>query len=122
MLLGIGLSQYPLPAAALVVGWLLALGLRREHPSAPPVLFDLRQIILIGWTLVALATLVYAVEQGLMGSPDMQIRGNGSGPELLRWFEDRTGPVPERPFVLSVPMLAYRAAMLAWALGLSVSL
>jgi hypothetical protein len=124
MLLAIGLSQIPLPAAALVIGWLVALGWRREHPGlyTRPLFFDLRQLILIGWTFVALGTLIYAVQQGLMGTPDMQIRGNGSGPELLQWFEDRTGPLPERPFVLSVPMLAYRGAMLAWALWLAVSL
>ncbi|HEX7672207.1 MAG TPA: hypothetical protein VF395_21575, partial [Polyangiaceae bacterium] len=124
MLLAIGLSQIPLPAAALVVGWLMALGWRGKHPGADgrAVLFDLRQLVLVAWTFVALGTLVYAVQQGLMGTPDMQIQGNGSSSDLLRWFEDRTGPVPDRPFVLSVPMLAYRGAMLAWALWLAVSL
>ena len=57
-----------------------------------------------------------------MGTPDMQIQGNGSSNELLQWFDDRTGPIPEQPYVLSVPMLAYRGAMLAWALWLAVSL
>jgi len=57
-----------------------------------------------------------------MGTPDMQIRGNGSSPALLRWFDDRTDTAPDQPFVFSVPMLAYRAAMLAWALWLAASL
>jgi hypothetical protein len=57
-----------------------------------------------------------------MGTPDMQIRGNGSSAELLQWFQDRTENVPERPSVISVPMLAYRGAMLAWALWLAISL
>ena len=122
MLLAIGLSQIPLPAAALVVGWLVALGFRRTRPAERRWLFDLGQIALVGWTLIALGVLVYAVQQGLMGTPDMQIRGNGSYTELLQWFDDRTGPVPEQPYVFSVPMLAYRAAMLAWALWLAVSL
>jgi hypothetical protein len=122
VLLAIGLSQVPLPAAALVVGWLVALGFRREHPEARPFYFDIRQLVLVGWTFTALGILVYAVQQGLMGAPDMQVRGNGSAAELLQWFEDRTGAVPERPWVLSVPMLAYRGAMLAWALWLAVSL
>ena len=108
MLLAIGLSQIPLPAAALVIGWLVALGFRRAHPAQRPYLFDLGQLVLVGWTLTALAILVYAVQQGLMGTPDMQIHGNGSSSELLQWFDDRTGPIPEQPYVLSVPMLAYR--------------
>jgi hypothetical protein len=122
VLLAIGLSQVPLPAAAIVVGWLFALGYRRQYPDAPRLLFDLRQLVLVGWTFVALGILVYGVTQGLMGSPDMQIRGNGSSAEMLQWFDDRTSAVLERPYVISVPMLAYRGAMLAWALWLAVSL
>ncbi|HEY3255758.1 MAG TPA: hypothetical protein VGJ91_17490, partial [Polyangiaceae bacterium] len=122
MLLAIGLSQIPLPAAALVIGWLVALGFRRVHPAQRPYLFDLGQLLLVGWTLTAIVILVYAVQQGLMGTPDMQIQGNGSANELLQWFDDRTGPIPEQPYVLSVPMLAYRGVMLAWALWLAVSL
>jgi hypothetical protein len=105
-----------------VVGWLVALGWRREHPNFGRLSFDVRQVLLVGWTFTALFILVYAVEQGLMGTPDMQIRGNGSSAQMLQWFQDRTGNIPERPFVLSVPMLAYRAAMLAWALWLAVSI
>ena len=122
MLLAIGLSQIPLPAAALVIGWLVALGFRRARPAQRPYVFDLGQLVLVGWTLTALVILVYAVQQGLMGTPDMQILGNGSSSELLQWFDDRTGPIPEQPYVLSVPMLAYRGVMLAWALWLAVSL
>jgi len=122
MLLAIGLSQIPLPAAALVVGWLVALGFRRARPAQRAMLFDLGQLVLVGWTLSALVILIYAVQQGLMGTPDMQIQGNGSSSELLQWFDDRTGPIPEQPYVLSVPMLAYRGVMLAWALWLALSL
>jgi hypothetical protein len=122
VLLAIGLSQVPLPAAAIAVGWLFALGWRREHPLESRLRFDLFQLVLVGWTLTALAILVYAVQQGLMGTPDMQVRGNGSSAELLQWFDDRTDAALERPFVLSVPVLAYRGAMLAWALWLALSL
>lgn len=122
MLLTIGLSQIPLPAAALVIGWLVALGFRRARPAQRATLFDLGQLVLVGWTLTALVILVYAVQQGLMGTPDMQIQGNGSSSENLHWFDDRTGPVPEQPWLLSVPMLAYRGVMLAWALWLAISL
>ncbi len=122
LLLTIGLSQIPLPTAALVVGWLVALGFRRAKPAQRFWLFDLGQLALVGWTLTALGILVYAVQQGLMGTPDMQIQGNSSYSSMLQWFDDRTSAIPESPFVLSVPMLAYRGAMLGWALWLAVSL
>lgn len=121
MLLSLGLSQIPLPLAAVVVVWLLALGYRKRLPELPPVLFDVRQVALAVWTLVALAILVGAVHQGLMGPPDMQISGNGSYAGRLCWFDDRTSAVPEQPLVVSVPMLVYRLAMLLWALWLAIS-
>ncbi len=121
MLLSIGLSQIPLPLGAVVVLWLLALGYRKRFPALSPVLFDVRQVVLCLWTLVALAILVGAVHQGLMGPPDMQIAGNGSYAGQLSWFDDRTRPVPEQPLVVSVPMLVYRLAMLLWALWLAIS-
>ncbi len=124
LLLGVGLSQVSVMAAAIVVGWLLALGWRRarggsiEHVGA----FNAGQALLVLWTLVALAVLFWSIEQGLLGPPEMQITGNGSSRLLLRWFQDRTGEVLPRPWVLSVPLLVYRAAMLAWALWLAVTL
>lgn len=121
MLLAIGLSQIPLPVAAIVVGWLVALGYRRRWPHLPPLVFDLRQLLLVAWTVLALGILVFAVHQGLMGAPDMQIRGNGSDAEMLQWFDDRTASIPDQPLVISVPMLAYRAAMLLWALWLAIA-
>ncbi|HSS49149.1 MAG TPA: hypothetical protein VLX28_09390, partial [Thermoanaerobaculia bacterium] len=47
-LLGVGLSQVPLVAAAVVAGWLLALGWRREKGSAVrrDKVFDLAQLLL----------------------------------------------------------------------------
>ena len=45
--------------------------------------FDLRQVGIGLLTLMALATLVVAVHQGLLGAPDMQIRGNGSSATAL---------------------------------------
>ena len=52
----------------------------------------------------------------------MQIRGNGSTRELLRWYQDRSAPELPTAFALSVPMLVYRLAMLAWALWLAHAL
>ena len=122
-LLFVGMSQIPVWAAAIVVAWLFALGWRREHlGDAGPVAFDAAQIGLSLWTLVALGMLVWAVQQGLLGLPDMQISGNGSRGGLLRWYHDRSSDELPRAWVVSVPLLVYRLAMLAWALWLARAL
>jgi hypothetical protein len=123
-LLGVGLSQVPLVAGAVVAGWLLALGLRRERGAAVrrDKVFDLGQMLLVVWTLVALGILFWSIQQGLLGTPEMQIAGNGSTAFKLRWYADRAGAVPPTAWMLSVPLLVYRLAMLAWALWLAQAL
>ncbi|MEW6367790.1 MAG: hypothetical protein AB1714_24430 [Acidobacteriota bacterium] len=121
-LLGLGLTQSPIIIAALVVIWLLALGARKERPSASSRSFNLIQVLLVLLTLVALACLFWSIAQGLLGLPDMQIRGNGSTAQLLRWYQDRSDETLPVAWVFSVPLMVYRAAMLAWALWLAVSL
>jgi hypothetical protein len=120
LLLGLGLTQTGVETAVLVVGWLLALGLRaRLAPPERPGLFDTLQVGLAVLTVLALGALVGALQQGLLGLPEMQVAGNGSTAYALRWYQDRAGPVPPTAWVLSVPLLAYRLAMLAWALWLA---
>ena len=61
----------------LVAGWLLALGLRRRLPMpADPGRFNLIQVGLALWTLLALLTLFCSIQQGLLGRPDMLVAGN----------------------------------------------
>jgi len=123
-LLLLGLSQLPAVAGAVVVGWLLVLAWRGRTPSLGEYrsFFPLRQLILAGWTLVAFGVLAWAIQRGLLGRPDMQVQGNGSSAQLLQWFEDRTGPDWPRGHVYSLPLMAWRLAMLAWALWLARAL
>ncbi len=121
VLLGLGLSQIPVPAAAGVAGYFLVMGLRRRRIDARNWLFDLRQLVLVVWTVIVVVILFIAVEQGLLSKPDMHIAGNGSGREFLSWFVDRTAAAPPVPWVLSAPILVYRIAMLAWALWLAAA-
>jgi hypothetical protein len=74
------------------------------------------------WTFVALGALVWAVSQGLLGYPDMQITGNGSTSQFLSWFADRSGNELPTAWALSVPLWVYRGLMLLWALWLAYSL
>jgi hypothetical protein len=122
-LLGLGLTQVPVWSSALIAGWLLALGWRRERgASADDASFNWMQVVLAIWTFCALAALFAAIEHGLLGLPEMQIAGYGSSAYDLRWYHDRTAPVLPQVKVVSVPLLFYRGAMLLWALWIAWSL
>lgn len=125
-LLGIGLSQSTSFLMVLMAFWLIALAMRGklslEGWKRPTWQFNAMQLSLAFLTLVALAALVGAVAKGLLGSPDMQIVGNGSWAQQLQWYQDRVEGVLPQPGVISVPILYYRLLMLAWALWLAVAL
>ena len=126
ILLGIGLVQTSVPAAAAVAGLFLVFGWRRSRPPmARAWLYDLSQLALAMWTVAAITILAGGVGHGLLGYPEMMIAGNGSfsssSGTSLAWFTDRvSGPLPS-PWVVSVPLLAYRLAMLAWSLWLALA-
>jgi len=121
-LLLIGLSQIPIGAALVVVAWLIALGLREKQDNDNANSFNLMQIFLVVMTLGSLAILFVAVEQGLLGSPDMQIVGNQSTAEHLKWYQDRSKALLPTATVVSIPLLSYRIMMLVWSLWLAISL
>ncbi len=122
-LLGLGLTQVPFEAAAIVAVWLLALAWRGENGAGVRGRwFDALQLALALLTFAALSVLLYSIQQGLLGQPEMQVAGNGSFANELRWYQDRADATLPRPSVLSVPLLAYRGLMLAWALWLAMAL
>jgi len=122
-LLSLGLTQVPIWSAALVVGWLLALGWRkRRGPSLGWSPFRLLQIALAVLTVFALTSLFASIEAGLLGLPQMQISGNGSSAQYLHWFHDRTTNALPQMWAVSVPLMVYRLAMLLWALWLASAL
>lgn len=122
-LLGLGLAQSTLAGAAVVGGWFLLLGVRQRWMNeAGPWRFNLFQIVLVLWTLVAAGVIFNTVQTGLLGYPDMMIEGNGSDASQLRWYEDRLAGMTGTAWVLSIPVLFYRVLMLLWALWLAASL
>ncbi len=122
-LLGLGLTQVPVWMSAAVVGWLFALAWRRERGARLGTLgFDAAQIALAFATAVALAVLFEAIRHGLLGTPEMQIAGNGSTAYDLRWYQDRSDGSLPAASLLSVPLGVYRLAMLLWALWLARAL
>ncbi|MDI1291590.1 MAG: hypothetical protein PSV18_02450 [Methylobacter sp.] len=121
-LLLVGLSQIPLLSAGLVIAWLMLLGWRKTQQASDLRYFNAVQIIIGGLTLVSLSLLFLAVEQGLLGSPDMQIIGNQSSAFNLNWYQDRSPATLPIATLISVPLIVYRLLMLAWSLWLAVSL
>jgi len=123
LLLGIGLSQVSIWAALLVAGTLFAFGYRRRiEPQQIAGGFNLLQFALVILSLLTLATLFWAVQQGLLGHPQMQISGNGSSTYQLNWYQDRSPSRLPQAGIYSVPLWVYRLLMLAWALWLAFSL
>lgn len=121
-LLLLGLSQIAIEAAGLVIGWLMLLGWRKQAADIESRYFNLLQVLIAGLTLLALGLLFLAVEQGLLGSPEMQITGNQSSAFNLNWYQDRSAATLPVATVISVPLIVYRILMLAWSLWLAVSL
>lgn len=121
LLLMIGLSQTNIAVNIIVVGWLLMMGWRAKKPlkDAHNAVFDLRQVILGVWSLSAVISIFIAIQQGLLGSPDMKIIGNGSSTYYLRWFQDIASEGLIRPWVFSINVIFYRILMLLWALWLA---
>ncbi len=125
LLLGLGFSAFAWSAYALVVAWLILLGLRaRSMPSEQlgSTKFNLLQLGLALLTLLALVVLIAAVPKGLLGLPDMHVAGNGSDAWNLGWFADQSANVLPDAGVLSVSLWVYKLAMLAWALWLANAL
>jgi hypothetical protein len=122
-LLGLGLTQVPVWMSAVVVAWFFALSWRRDRGTRLGALgFDAAQLALALATAVALAVLFEAIRHGLLGTPEMQIAGNGSTAYDLRWYQDRSDGKLPAATLLSVPLGVYRLAMLFWALWLARAL
>lgn len=123
ILLLLGLTQTSVWEAGFVVAWLLFIGkCRSGFMPERAFAYDLRQLLMMLLTLVALAILVDGVHQGLLGYPRMHITGNGSSHDWLSWYQDRTDGMMPKAHILSVPILVYHLVMLAWALWLASSL
>ncbi len=123
LLLVLGLTQIDLVFGLLVIAWLFALAWReRMGENLTRFAFNAVQVALALLTMIALGMLFHAIEQGLLGQPDMQIVGNGSVGSELHWFQDRVTDIYPQAWVLSVSLWIYRGLMLLWALWLAFAL
>ncbi len=123
LLLGLGLTQASVLSLLLVAGWFFLLHYRGKlDAQTPRWRFNLVQVGVVLLTLATAAVLFQAVQQGLLGRPEMQIQGYGSSAYQLHWYQDRVAGLYPRADIISVPLWVYRGLMLAWALWLAFSL
>jgi hypothetical protein len=124
MLLVIGLTQTHLAAGAAVVAWFFLLRWRSgtSFQALPSLAYNALQLLLVALTVAVLVILVVVVGEGLLGSPKMFLRGNGSYGTHLEWFQPRSGNVLPECSAVSVSIWWYRFLMLLWALWLASGL
>ena len=123
LLLGFGFSTFSWLALLPVVAWLFALDARERWTTVRHEgVFNLAQIGIAILTLVALVCLIGSIPRGLLGNPDMHITGVGSSRFELHWFADQIVDTTPGATVLSLPLWAYKLAMLAWAVWLANAL
>ncbi len=123
ILLGVGFSTWSWLSLLLVVGWLFALDWRTRSVLGSYRAFNLAQIGIAALTLIAVVCLFGAIQNGLLGKPDMHVRGLDWSPaHELRWFADRSVDRLPQGQVFSLPLWAYHLTMLAWSLWLASAL
>lgn len=119
-LLALGLTQLPLPATLVVAAWFFAVRLQHERRLSGTT-FNVAQLALVLHAFVCACILVSAVWIGLNDRPDMQIVGNGSTSDQLRFYADRAkDALPTARFV-SVSVWVWKGLMLVWAFWLASS-
>ncbi|MBN4055438.1 hypothetical protein JYU12_01700 [bacterium AH-315-K03] len=123
LLLGIGLSTVNGYGVLITAGFFFLLAYRKQHIN-PDTLsntaFNLLQLFIICWAILAAISIVSAIPLGLLSNPKMQVLGNGSSSHLYRYYQDMvdTGQFPTVS-VISVPLFVYRIVMLLWSLWLA---
>ena len=123
LLLGLGFSTFNWPVLAVVVVWLLGAGARdRWRPRFAWWRYNTMQVVFALVTVAALLSIIVSLPGGLLGSPDMQVTGNGSAGNSLAWFADRSESALPEAMAWSLPIWIYKVLILAWALWLSFAL
>ena len=121
ILLWIGLSASEPYSVILIVACIFALKARHsiDVKNMRAISFNLFQLALIILVISSISALIVSIQQGLLGSPSMQISGNGSSAYQLNWFSDRIAQELPQATMISVPVYIYRLFMLLWSIWLA---
>jgi len=123
LLLGLGFSTFNWPVLGFVAAWILVVGARDKwRTDVSWVQYNLLQAVVVALTLLALVSIVTTLPDGLLGEPNMHVTGNNSSGNDLSWFADRSDSALPVAMAVSVPLWAYKALILGWALWLSFAL
>jgi hypothetical protein len=129
LLLFFGLSQTAWMTSFLIVGWILAFSFREQYLKKleqekllTANKFNSIQTALGVVSFVGLVTLISVVATGLMSNPDVFTVGHGTYKSNLYWYIQSWDGVDNSPWVLSLPMNAYRVLILGWGVWLAFSL
>ena len=120
--LALGLTQVPPFIAAVIVGWFFLFAYAPGWRPKSPFGHNVAQMALVFATGLFLASLFGAVYDGLLSTPDMEVRGTGSNNRLLSWYLDRTDGSLQTPWTVTANLWVWRVVMLAWALWLAYNL
>jgi hypothetical protein len=126
LLLGLGLSTQSWWVFSFTAAWLFTMRWReRWQPGeqSSQLIFNLVQVALVLFTVLAISTLVFSgIRNGMLSAPDMGVTGAGSGYGRFEWFQDQTTGTLESPSIYSVPILSYRLLIFAWAIWMAFAL
>jgi hypothetical protein len=123
LFLGLGLSTFSWIALLIFAAWLFVMSWWKKYePKFEPQQFNLVQLVLGLFSIVAIFGLVSAIPDGLLGTPDMRVETYSFGSGQLQWFQDQADSALPQASVFSIPLIYYKAAMLLWALWLSFAL
>ncbi len=121
-LLALGLSQLPWQVSWIFPSWVLLVEWRKRTPDMATLAFNLRQLVIVGWTFVSAVVLYTVIHVGLLIDPDTSIAPSNY---RLEWYLDRVeGPdaVLPQATMISVPTWVYHVVMLLWSLWLAARL
>ncbi|MDR1026767.1 MAG: hypothetical protein LBL47_05135 [Lactobacillus sp.] len=122
-----GLSQSRMLFSIIVVTWFVIMGVREKY-SDKLKMKKLVQLIIPVLSLMFVYCLIKGISNGLLGTWDMKITGNGSfyqwrdgGMWVLKWYQDAVAGILPSPYVVSLPLWAYRTLMVLWSIWLAFS-
>lgn len=121
-LLGIGLASLPMVWIGVPLLWLTLIHRGDLYAKFSKDLHPRARVgILVAISVLGTNFLYQVVKTGLVLTPPMLVVGNQSSSSKLQWLFDQTGPLLPQPWVLSLPLWAWRAFALVWATWLVIA-